>query len=1475
MNIKVIIMNVQNKVISKKSPFNAAVFIALLLAAFSMHCAGKATVTATLLKTETVATSTNTDEDDVVIHNLFNQAPGTPVSLSKLGIVDPTGTTLASDFDGDGLINSSEISGNFWVADYPTIESSITAPITLKIVVEKTSTGETSEIANDITSSDIESRRDEGSEKFHQREVGKRNFRSTYSKNKSGSSSFGIGVTPEPATAAASGSGEFGGDISNSSSRGSTKDIFKNRPFTNNIDRKATSVKNSSAGTAARKYRQDKSSKTSTGYSIGPDAGLVRASLYINNHSINMPVRISNITCSLLFESSNGELIPIQSFKIRNSDYSEFAVDLYGASEFGPYVIELSGLNTAEMEKALAQGYTPKLYLVDYTLTHVADSNYKSALSSSFTGSNIKIIEENAKGRTALIKLIGPYMRDMFRVAAFDVDTTDVNDPCSLTGPANTVTPGISLKTALDRIACYGTPIEYEHYIFDFSGTDVEDQIPIVYTYAIKSIDGHANTLPCHSLVSGNDIKGNPVTACRVQIGSLSDAEMAASGLWITFDNGRYFDHTRMAKDASGNPILFNGTIAAQEGIYSTVWAGDNYDITYITVADILGRDQEHGKNPLESNDTVVFNTRWNNDTYGPNPFYPDANSTYLGKAALGEQVEIEIELLSTYYLTPSWGTSGVVGNYQLYDSFSYSWNKELTIAYAFDEAFDFQVNFGSPNASDWHSITRTQGAPVADAGNILTNCGHYWNFLKQTYTVCIEVPGAIAGTGPDGLVDIYLRTTPNNSYREVAWPEDYRNVKQYKGYLSTGYLTGETIIESHGGDGILGSGNAENGNTITVGSVDYGISSVNNYDNVYEITLAVPIPAATSYTVGTTVKVGASFNGTLNNTANTGDSVIRIVPATENDTLVEGSFSTGYAVTIGLDTGYVANTSRLLTNFHTITLQSALLESHFAGEEVSVHANQTKQEMVLYANTTGIANWNSIHDPIADGRELYNAPVSNCSYGLDIMNYISPSCQGMNFDPLYMNFTGGRSFVNDWADSSKFKNPFYSHNTELDQYTVMKSQVLSDTGDWSVIAESNDLAIVVFHDNVVGIDLFARIIDMNTGKPVSANKIPVNTTDTANQSDPAVDASGNRAIIVWTSYDLDASGDIRGRVIDITTGIFSGPDFPISTTNANGQTNPRVVISGDSALVVWESRDNGTNYDIRGRVIDLTTGSPVVTNDFLISSTNANEQKDAFLVANNGIGLVIWQSQPASTVNGRTVDMSILSPGPLGAGDFEINTTLDGFQARVANYSDKALVVWSNNWTNIYGRFIDITTGNPTAPSDFQITTSGSQNWFPHVAMSSKKAVVVWLDATIGGEIRGRILDINSETPFGASDFQINSETTGSQSEQQVIMNEDYAFVAWESQDLPGMVARGRFIDLSNNSLYGSSDIILDVYGGSMDWFTPSNLAMTSNKVMFTSGINGNGVYYNMINSPYATNSYLFSPLMERNYAVRTWLKY
>ncbi|MES0491522.1 MAG: LIC12048 family lipoprotein [Leptospirales bacterium] len=1525
-NLQATFMNSGGKIPGLNSLRNLRAVLAslvsfMLLSTAFVNCGGTANVEVTQL-VATVERDENNQvitsiDDTVVTHDLFSLQPGQLAKLSSFGIADPVGTTLSADFDGDGLLNVSELSGNYWVADYPMVETELVPPVTMKIIVESTVGSTSTEIVSDISSSDMESRRNEGSEKFHQNELAAKTIKvgSTTNSRKSSSSVnvrssvsgsagfkiFGIG-------ASVSASSKSTRNVSSSSDSSTTNDLYSTRPFVNNIDRGTKSMKSANAATQARQYRSDKKEKNVTDTKIGPNSGIVRASLYIKNLSVNMPVRLSNILCSLLFETAEGELIPIESFRLRNADYSLFSVEVYGKSEFGPYVIELSGLNTAEIEDALTKGYTPKIYIVNYDMTHVPDSNYRSTLSSSFTGDNLKIIEENAKGRTSLIKIIGPHMREMYRVAAFDINPapTTLCDPNTVLSTAN-VTPGVSLKLALQRIGCSGMYIEYEHYVFDFSGTSLESEIQNYYIHGIKSINGYTNNFPCSDSIPGTDNQGNAVNACLVKVSNLTETEINEAAIWTIYANGRYFDHTVQAKDGVGDPITFDGVIPSMEGIESSVWAGDNYDITYLSFFTILNRKRDHGLNPLESGGVITLNTKWNKQDVSPNPYYPDTHSVYLGKAALGEKMEFTIQLDNTYYLDPSFGTPAVAGGKSTYSNFSYNLTQETIHRFYLEEAFDFEVNFSTGgNKSDWFNISRTVTDPFTnlptrtDTNNndaSFLNCGQTMDFVTQTFTVCIQIPLTLPLAVPGGDVGVYIRPALNNAYRETTWPQHYSDVKQFDSNLIEGYDIGDSMIEVHNSNGSLNMGWLENNTPITIGIDIYRISQVIYHDRVYEIAIESPTVATPVFTEGDTIWVagGLSFlSGSVKTTTVGGETVFKVIPNYATDTLSLGTVEAGSTISIAGNLYKVSSVS-LFSKVYTIKLASPLLEAHLGNEQVYVDGDLTQQEISLVIDDSFVTDWNTEYvnshnagiSPY-DGRLLYTGDISSCDYGLDDFDYLAPGCQGYDPGFLISNWLGAGSFENDWSDASKpveIGSPFIQTSLLSGMsYDHIENDIQISTANpvdrfYPVVAMSGDRAVVAWHswDNVVDSDIHGSVIDMTTRTVISTDLL-FSTTNANTQQVPQVAISGDRALAVWYHSD-GVNRFVRGCRINVSDGtMMDGGDIPISTSNTLFPDQAQVAISGDRALVVWTYNESGGR--IRGAIVDMTDGSILGNADFIISNTGASNSINPVQVAVYGSqALVVWTH--LTDIKGRWIS---LTSGTSAGGDFVISSTNTNLQDRpqVSISKDHAIVVWRSmdNGTDldIRGRLIKRFSNSMVGNSDFLISNSDANTQdLPQVTVSGDRAMVVWQskDNLVDLDIRGRMVDMTNGNLIGNSDFLVSTTNANDQKLPQVSSSGDHALVVWQSVEA-GWPIRARRVDMTNGVPLGSADLSLKNYANShgsapqVALWGEHAMAIWSASITSTPGNQVRGSY---IFPQYNDNNFMAYPLIERNYSVTTRL--
>lgn len=1486
----------------KKSSRQVLPVLMLLASAVFINCSQKAT----LLNAESVTlcsqepnnpdcVNTGGASVDVITSDLFLLQPGVHASAASFGVVDPVGTTLLQDFDGDGLINTKEsINGsmfsNSWVADYPAIDTSVAPPVSMRVEILHTTTGAQDQIISNIASTDFESRKNRGSERFHRNELAKKTVKvGTNTKQSNWSVKAGGGFLGITAEAGGGGSST------------SVRNAYATRPFRNNLDRRSTTVKSNSAESKAREYRSEKKAKKSAGFKTNPDGGYVRAALYIQNHSINMPVRISNVLCSLLFESAEGELLPVQSFRLRNPDYSVFSAEIYGASEFGPYVIELTGLNAFEIENAIAKGYTPKIYIVDYEMTHVADSNYRAALSSSFTGNNLKIIEENAKGRTSLIKLIGPYMREMARVSAFTVDGEDPADACAVPAAPAWVSPGVSLKRALQRMACSGMSIEYDHYVMDFTGTEFESTHGKFYYEGVKSLNGIVNNVPCESYVWGTSYDGNNVKACVIKPENLDGSFVPFLAQWMVFANGRYFDLLKKATDGAGNVRYFDGanTIPIVEGLNSTIWAGDNYDLTYLSMADLFNEQNDFGTNPIETQEVVQINTKWTNDTLGPAPFHPSSNSKYLGKVGVGDQVEIEVDLLSTNYLNPGFGLPVNGGTYDLYKNFTYNLQPDLINSFTHENGMDIQVNFGLGGAKEnWYSISRTAGAAhVADTNTISSvpgDCGQSWDYVAQKFILCFEVPFDLPGVGFDGMVNMYIRTTPNNAYREVVWPEDYRKVKKFKAQVSKEAPVGLSFIEVQNGTGDLGLGVIEQSAPVTIGTTSYAITSVSLDERVYRI--ALQAGAANAYAPGDTVTVGA-FSGKIKNPANIGETSISVIPDTAADALASGQSENGNAITIKGDANTISNVN-LLSNVHTINLAAPLGESHAAGEEVFIDAGLSGPLVQIKQDTTFVADWNA--DPAhagsgvavpEDANWLYSAAPGGCSYGLDSLFLLSPACQGYALSSSLANWVGSAAFENGYNDASLYNtyltqslNPFVRNpgGSSLDVETVSNTHiVLNEAHKNAALAPASfvhgDQTIVVWQSfEGVDHDIRGRVVDTSTGKTISGEFV-VNEVTAGEQSAPRVFAFETNALVVWNS-----AGELKARRLDLTQNppvVAAEAEFAVSTGATAGLSE--LKMDGDMVLAVWRQ----TVLNVTARLLSISgtqtgTGYDAPVNVFS-NGTYAITHIGADL--RNGYAVITWSR---GTTAGREVDASSYSVAP-----FAVQWSNVRFSVQDPTNQDnpEAIIVGDEVWIAYRDKYLDggdvrlrsahLVTGVKSAITNITSRKSSTQYW-PEFVISEKYVVLSWGSAYSGGVNKrvGRVYNRQTSTWGAEFDFLANSPSVAMPQGMKIFG--DHVLVYGNPSGMTEWY--GQMIDLVTEAPVDQSEFIIHPQENTCSMSANEGLTQMFFCAEFDGFSKTDIAGQKMLVSPstpvglqYGLNNFFTAPLIERSYAVKTRLRY
>ncbi len=196
----------------------------------------------------------------------------------------------------------------------------------------------------------------------------------------------------------------------------------------------------------------------------------------------------------------------------------------------------------------------------------------------------------------------------------------------------------------------------------------------------------------------------------------------------------------------------------------------------------------------------------------------------------------------------------------------------------------------------------------------------------------------------------------------------------------------------------------------------------------------------------------------------------------------------------------------------------------------------------------------------------------------------------------------------------------------------------------------------------------------------------------TYNQT-PKVEAlTGGGFVIVAEKASI---GDIGCQVFN-SAGTALANNIPVSTNNTNIQSNSEIkALTNGNFIVIWQSNDNGSNYDIRARIF-TASGSALTTDDFLISSTNTGDQLNPSVTElANGRFIATWSSTASGDAN--IIARIFNADGSAATSEILISTTNINSQINtdvVILADGKIMISWQSNDNgldyNIRGRILN-----------------------------------------------------------------------------------------------------------------------------------------------------------------------------------------
>jgi len=309
-------------------------------------------------------------------------------------------------------------------------------------------------------------------------------------------------------------------------------------------------------------------------------------------------------------------------------------------------------------------------------------------------------------------------------------------------------------------------------------------------------------------------------------------------------------------------------------------------------------------------------------------------------------------------------------------------------------------------------------------------------------------------------------------------------------------------------------------------------------------------------------------------------------------------------------------------------------------------------------------------------------------------------------------------------------------------------------------------------------------------------NEFRVNSYTTHNQDLPSVASRSNGDfVVVWASNLED--GAMTGIYAQrfASSGAPIGPEFRVNSTTTDGQTSPKVAITGGGFVVVWTSNlQDGDARGIFGRRFS-SSGAPAGS-EFRVNSYTSGTQKTPAVAGDSaGNFVVLWSSLNQDGQGYALVGQRYASSGAPAGPEFRVNTYTTQNQTYPAAAYDPLgdfVVVWTGPQVSSYdviGQRYD--SSGSAKGGEFMVNTATFSNQrLPSVATDSRgNFVVVWeslQDGSFSYGVYGQRYD--SSGVSRGPEFHVNTFTTLAQTVPVVAMDPSGAFVvAWQSSNQDG----------------------------------------------------------------------------------------
>lgn len=461
-------------------------------------------------------------------------------------------------------------------------------------------------------------------------------------------------------------------------------------------------------------------------------------------------------------------------------------------------------------------------------------------------------------------------------------------------------------------------------------------------------------------------------------------------------------------------------------------------------------------------------------------------------------------------------------------------------------------------------------------------------------------------------------------------------------------------------------------------------------------------------------------------------------------------------------------------TGFSTTQGGSTLTIGNVVATNIVSWSNTEIVVQIPAASVTGTvrANVNGVNS--TDGRltVLWNNadPVNTA---------VSTATAGQTGPQVVSDSNGGMIVV--WEDRRSGNAEIYAQRINslgVPLWTANGVIVCAASGDQllpNIISDGAGGAIIAWQDRRNGgdFDIYAQRIDANGVSQWTANGVQLSAAADNQYAPHLIADAANGAIVVWEDRRNGIDYNIFAQRVDGSGSVQWLADGESIVSSAEHQLTPRIVSdNAGGAIIVWADYRSGSHYDIYAQRLIANGSAQWTTNGVVVVNVAGNQFSPS--IASDGAGgmVVVWQDYRNGTdfnIYAQRLDTS--GAELWAANGIEISAALGNqvSSSIVMSGTDAFIIGWEdyrNGNSDIYAQRVSaVGSVSWNANGSIVCTVTGNQNSPQMVADDSNGAILAWRDYRSGSSADIYLQRINQNgTRLWATEGSAASSAVGNQ---------------------------------------------------------------------------------------------------------------